>query len=158
MLLPGITLYDHTGHQIAAKQTGPASSKVTPNLTYNQLGAGRTQLRSTSGGGTDGEVRRTRAHGAPGGGARCGGEGGGGGVRGLVNMIGGNLKCLLPEPSELSLPTVSLGAAHVVTIPGARLLQHVELACDADRLHIAVWNRREDARPDLQAGLEGMIR
>ena len=76
----------------------------------------------------------------------------------LVNMIGGNLKCLLPEPSELSLPTVSLGAAHVVTIPGARLLQHVELACDADRLHIAVWNRREDARPDLQAGLEGMIR
>jgi chemotaxis protein CheX len=76
----------------------------------------------------------------------------------LANMIGGNLKCLLPEPSMLSLPTVSQGAAHVVTIPGARLLQHVELECDGDRLHIAVWSRREDRRLDQHAAPEGMTR
>lgn len=72
----------------------------------------------------------------------------------LVNIIGGNLKCLLPEPSQLSLPTVSLGAAHVVTIPGAGLVEHVELDCDGDRLHVAVWNRRDDLRRDHHIELE----
>lgn len=72
----------------------------------------------------------------------------------LANMIGGNLKCLLPEPSQLSLPTVSLGAAHVVTVPGAGLLEHVELECDGDRLHIAVWTRRDDLRRDHHVELE----
>lgn len=61
----------------------------------------------------------------------------------LVNIIGGNLKCLLPEPSQLSLPTVSFGAAHVVTVPGAGLLEHVEMECHGERMHIAVWNRRD---------------
>jgi len=66
----------------------------------------------------------------------------------LVNIVGGNLKCLLPEPSQLSLPTVSLGATHVVSVPGAVILEHVELESDGDRLHIAVWNRREGQRRD----------
>jgi chemotaxis protein CheX len=76
----------------------------------------------------------------------------------LVNIIGGNLKCLLPEPSQLSLPTVSLGAAHVVTVPGAGLLEYVELDSDGDRLHIAVWSRREDRRRDHHAELERTVR
>lgn len=72
----------------------------------------------------------------------------------LANMVGGNLKCLLPEPSQLSLPTVSLGEAHVVTVPGAGLLEHVELECDGERLHIAVWTRRDDLRRDHHVELE----
>jgi chemotaxis protein CheX len=76
----------------------------------------------------------------------------------LVNMIGGNLKCLLPEPSQLSLPTVSQGSSHVVTIPGARLLQNVELECDGNRLHIEVWRRREDRRANQPAEIEGTTR
>jgi chemotaxis protein CheX len=76
----------------------------------------------------------------------------------LANIIGGNLKCLLPEPSQLSLPTVSLGAAHVVTVPGARLLEHVELECNGDRLYIAVWNRRDDRRQDHHLELERTVR
>jgi chemotaxis protein CheX len=76
----------------------------------------------------------------------------------LANIIGGNLKCLLPEPSQLSLPTVSLGAAHVVTVPGARLLEHVELECNGDRLHIAVWNRRDDLRHEHHLELERTVR
>jgi chemotaxis protein CheX len=69
----------------------------------------------------------------------------------LVNMIGGNLKCLLPEPSQLSLPTVSQGSAQVVTVPGAGLLEQVELDVDGDRLHIAIWGRRDDQRHGPQA-------
>lgn len=76
----------------------------------------------------------------------------------LANTIGGNLKCLLPEPSQLSLPTVSLGAVHVVTVPGAGLLEHVELDCDGDQLRIAVWNRRDDQRREHHLELEGLAR
>lgn len=76
----------------------------------------------------------------------------------LVNVIGGNLKCLLPEPSQLSLPTVSLGDAHMVTVPGAGLLKHVELDCDGDRLQIAVWRRRDDRRRDHHVELERIVR
>jgi chemotaxis protein CheX len=76
----------------------------------------------------------------------------------LVNTIGGNLKCLLPEPSQLSLPTVSRGESHVVTVPGARLIQNVELECDGDRLYIEVWRRREDRRTGQQIELEGIGR
>jgi chemotaxis protein CheX len=76
----------------------------------------------------------------------------------LANIIGGNLKCLLPEPSQLSLPTVSLGAAHVVTVPGSGLQEHVELDCDGERLHIAVWNRREDRRRDHHVEFERTVR
>lgn len=76
----------------------------------------------------------------------------------LVNIIGGNLKCLLPEPSQLSLPTVSLGAAHVVTVPGAVLLEHADLDCDGDRLHIAIWNRRDDRHEVHKVERERMFR
>ncbi|MDQ1536058.1 MAG: chemotaxis protein CheX [Actinomycetota bacterium] len=79
----------------------------------------------------------------------------------LANIIGGNLKCLLPEPSQLSLPTVSFGAAHVVTVPGAGLLEDVELECDGDRLRIAVWNKRDDQRNqrrEHRTELEGVVR
>jgi len=76
----------------------------------------------------------------------------------LANIIGGNLKCLLPEPSQLSLPTVSMGAVHVVTVPGAALLEHVELDCDGDQLRIAVWNRRDDQHREHHLELEGLAR
>jgi chemotaxis protein CheX len=69
----------------------------------------------------------------------------------LVNIIGGNIKCLLPEPSQLSLPTVLQGGAQVVTVPGSRLMEHVELECGGDRLSIAVWNRQDDPRTGSQA-------
>jgi chemotaxis protein CheX len=76
----------------------------------------------------------------------------------LVNIIGGNLKCLLPEPSQLSLPTVSQGAAHVVTVPGAGLMERVELDCEGERLHIAVWDKRTDSRLDHLVELQRTVR
>ena len=35
----------------------------------------------------------------------------------ITNMIGGNVKALLPTPSRLSLPTVVEGADYAVTVP-----------------------------------------
>ncbi len=40
----------------------------------------------------------------------------------LANMTGGNLKALLPEPTTLSLPSVTEGTEYSVRIPGARLV------------------------------------
>lgn len=57
----------------------------------------------------------------------------------IVNIVGGNLKCLLPEPSELSLPTVTQGAGIVVSIPGAHLLERVDLGCEGERVGITLW-------------------
>lgn len=36
----------------------------------------------------------------------------------LTNVLGGNVKALLPGPSRLSLPTVSEGRDHRVVVPG----------------------------------------
>lgn len=38
----------------------------------------------------------------------------------LTNMVGGNVKALLPAPSRLSLPTVVEGADYAVTVPGTK--------------------------------------
>lgn len=38
----------------------------------------------------------------------------------VANMIGGNVKALMPSPSQLSLPTVTTGIDYVVTFPGTR--------------------------------------
>jgi len=36
----------------------------------------------------------------------------------VANMIGGNVKALMPAPSQLSLPTVTTGVDYMVTFPG----------------------------------------
>ncbi len=48
----------------------------------------------------------------------------------LANMIGGNLKSLLPSPSHLSLPTVIDGASYSARVPGSRVVSrhHYETA------------------------------
>ena len=38
----------------------------------------------------------------------------------VANMIGGNVKALMPAPSQLSLPTVTTGIDYVVTFPGTQ--------------------------------------
>lgn len=44
----------------------------------------------------------------------------------LANMVGGNIKSLLPAPSALSVPSVT--AAERVDVPGAELARRVQLA------------------------------
>jgi chemotaxis protein CheX len=47
----------------------------------------------------------------------------------LVNMTGGNLKALVPEPSQLSLPTVAQGGDFTVSVPGSRLVVQTAFEC-----------------------------
>jgi len=57
----------------------------------------------------------------------------------LTNMVGGNLKGLLPGPSRLSLPSVTEGIDFQVAIPGSRLIDHVTLRWQGEPVAISVW-------------------
>ncbi len=57
----------------------------------------------------------------------------------LTNMIGGNVKSLLPAPSRLSVPSIAQGESYSVRVPGAVLLHRVVLVCAPGPVHISVW-------------------
>lgn len=57
----------------------------------------------------------------------------------LTNMIGGNLKSLLPGPLYLSLPTVVAGRDLGLQIPGAELVEDVQLECVAGALRVRMF-------------------
>jgi chemotaxis protein CheX len=57
----------------------------------------------------------------------------------LTNMVGGNIKSLLPAPSTLSVPSIAQGESYSVRIPGAVLLDRVVLVSAPGPLHISVW-------------------
>lgn len=46
----------------------------------------------------------------------------------LANIAGGNVKGLIDEPCDLSLPVVAEGVSYLLTIPGARVTASVVLA------------------------------
>lgn len=62
----------------------------------------------------------------------------------LTNMIGGNLKSLLPGPLYLSLPTVVAGRDLGLEIPGAELVDDVGLVCDAGTFRVRLFKRTAD--------------
>jgi chemotaxis protein CheX len=57
----------------------------------------------------------------------------------LTNMVGGNVKGLLPAPSTLSIPSVALGEHCHVRVPGARLVEGVLLVGESGPVRITVW-------------------
>jgi chemotaxis protein CheX len=59
----------------------------------------------------------------------------------LVNMTGGNLKALLPEPSHLSLPTVAQGTDFSARVPGSRLTGQMAFECQGEPLLVTVLER-----------------
>ena len=59
----------------------------------------------------------------------------------LTNMIGGNMKALLPEPCELSLPVVS--AATEIEEPAGTKIAELALACDSYPLLVTVYEAGE---------------
>jgi chemotaxis protein CheX len=56
----------------------------------------------------------------------------------LTNMIGGNIKSLLPAPSQLSLPMVS-ESVWPTTVPGSVAVCRIAFSVGADVAHISVW-------------------
>ena len=57
----------------------------------------------------------------------------------LINMVGGNIKSLLPAPSQLSLPSVAAGESYTVRVPGAVLISRSALLCGTGTVTICVW-------------------
>ena len=57
----------------------------------------------------------------------------------LTNMVGGNVKSLLPAPSKLSVPSIAQGESYSVRVPGAVLLDRIVLVSTPGPLHISVW-------------------
>jgi len=57
----------------------------------------------------------------------------------LTNMVGGNLKNLLPEPSSLSIPSVSAGGDAQVFVPAARPVLEVPLQSGASVVRVTLW-------------------
>jgi chemotaxis protein CheX len=60
----------------------------------------------------------------------------------IANMVGGSVKALLPEPSGLSLPVVTLGGGQTVTLPGSTRLTSVDLRCAGEPFQVAVFAKR----------------
>jgi chemotaxis protein CheX len=60
----------------------------------------------------------------------------------LVNMVGGNLKGLLPPPSQLSLPDVRESATYCYSEPETRPLNQVTFACQGHRIRLILLSRQ----------------
>ena len=63
----------------------------------------------------------------------------------LVNMIGGNVKALLPESCQLSLPAVVQGSSYTVRVPGSRLVSQVPFRCGEHALNVSLLQSDEKA-------------
>lgn len=48
----------------------------------------------------------------------------------LANMVGGNLKALVAQPSKISLPSVTEGTDYRVTIPGTAVAHRCTFVCE----------------------------
>jgi len=59
----------------------------------------------------------------------------------LVNMIGGNLKALLPESCYLSLPTAVEGQEYTLRVPGSLLLNQFAFHCQDQPFLVALLER-----------------
>lgn len=57
----------------------------------------------------------------------------------LTNMVGGNIKALFPAPSALSVPSVSEGVGAQVFVPGAQVLERVQLVGAEAHVRVTVW-------------------
>ena len=70
----------------------------------------------------------------------------------LANMIGGNIKTLLPGPSGLSLPTALEGLDYPPLVPGSRCLSQVAFVCQDQPLLVTLmqWNEAPAAAESPQ--------
>ncbi len=66
----------------------------------------------------------------------------------LANMIGGNLKCLVPSPSQLSIPLVAAGGISEDDdlLAGTVRQNHVAFSWDGRPLWLGVWSALPDRK------------
>ncbi len=56
----------------------------------------------------------------------------------IANMIGGNIKSLVPGPSSLSLPTVTTGREFDIRIFGTEVESVVPMLCNGEQLRVVI--------------------
>lgn len=61
----------------------------------------------------------------------------------LANMLGGNIKSLLPQPCKLSLPSVVDGFDYRVNIPGSQCISTVSFKSQREPLRISLFKKME---------------
>jgi chemotaxis protein CheX len=59
----------------------------------------------------------------------------------LANMLGGNVKTLLPAPSQISLPAVAIGSDYQLSVVGTSEVARVSFSCDGQSLVITLLQR-----------------
>ena len=59
----------------------------------------------------------------------------------LANMIGGNVKGILPEPSRISLPAVADGADFRLSVPGTVPVTAITWSCSTEALMVRLLAR-----------------
>lgn len=64
----------------------------------------------------------------------------------LTNMLAGNIKALLPEPSRISLPAVALGADYDLTVMGTSPVATVPFRCTSFAVVVTLLERRADGQ------------
>ncbi len=62
----------------------------------------------------------------------------------LANMVGGNLKGLMPEGCQLSLPTVVEGSDFTLRVPGSRPVTRTAFSCDGRPMLVSLLERLEE--------------
>jgi chemotaxis protein CheX len=64
----------------------------------------------------------------------------------LTNILGGNVKRLLPGPSKLTLPAVAEGRDYHVKIAGSQLLSEITFSCEGEPMRVTLLQRDENGR------------
>lgn len=65
----------------------------------------------------------------------------------LANMLGGNVKALLPGPSRISLPAVAVGSDYHMSVVGTNAVTSVSFTCDGYPLRITLLQQTGQADP-----------
>jgi chemotaxis protein CheX len=63
----------------------------------------------------------------------------------LTNMVAGNVKALLPQPSVLSLPTVAFGSDYEIGVLGTHVVASVPFMSESQPLVVSVVQRSDEA-------------
>lgn len=61
----------------------------------------------------------------------------------LANMLGGNLKSLLPGPAHLSLPAITEGSDYSVTVQGSELVTQTTFKSEGHAVKVSLLKKKE---------------
>ena len=59
----------------------------------------------------------------------------------ISNVLAGNIKELLPDSCQLSIPVVTEGSNYKIIIPGCELKNRIDLECEGDHVAIKIYSK-----------------